>query len=171
MDCGVYRRATKARTTADASGVFCVVRCKARLGRSPEENLEELRGIYHAPLQQQSTDWLVLVMDSKDVQKGVVEWSVKWRRHGWQCSTGKVGHQSMWEEILWLQEAKAGRGGWGCVHTIPLGCPWVEWAKLLGKMGKFFHPNNLLPFSRYGGSRRGMRRGSSLSAYQPMEGP
>ena len=40
----------------------------------------ELQGVLHALLHRQEVERLVVIMDSKNVYKGVVEWSAKWRR-------------------------------------------------------------------------------------------
>ena len=42
----------------------------------------------------------MVVMDSLCVYKGIVEWSVKWRHHGWRTVSGEVGHRDLWEQIL-----------------------------------------------------------------------
>ena len=41
----------------------------------------------HALLQQ-GTACLVVVLDSEYVYKGIVEWLLRWKRHGWRNSSG-----------------------------------------------------------------------------------
>ena len=69
----------------------------------------ELQGVPHALLQRQESETLVIIMDSEYVYKGIVEWSPKWWRQGWHCSTGDVRHHDLWEQILWLREAGVGQ--------------------------------------------------------------
>ena len=42
---------------------------------------------------------MVVVLDSEYVDKGITEWSPKWRRHHWRTSGGEVGHKDLWEQI------------------------------------------------------------------------
>ena len=37
---------------------------------------------------------LVVVLDSEYVCKGVTEWSIKWRRHGWRSRGREIGHMA-----------------------------------------------------------------------------
>ena len=53
----------------------------------------ELRGVLHAGLSCQAGEWMVIVLDSEYVFKGIMLWSDKWRRHGWKTSSGEVGAQ------------------------------------------------------------------------------
>ena len=60
----------------------------------------ELRGVLHAVLARRPGERLAVVMDSEYVFKGIMEWSPKWRRHGWRASSREVGHRDLWETIL-----------------------------------------------------------------------
>ena len=42
----------------------------------------------------------VVVLDSDDVHKGVMERSEKWQRHGWRAPGGELGRQDLCEAIL-----------------------------------------------------------------------
>ena len=64
----------------------------------------ELRGVLHALLHRSPGERLVVVLDSEYVYKGIVEWSPKWRRHGWRTTGREVGHRDLWETILWERE-------------------------------------------------------------------
>ena len=59
---------------------------------------------------------LAVVMDSEYVFKGIMEWSPKWRRHGWRTASGEVGHKDLWETILWERERA---GDELQIHWIP----------------------------------------------------
>ena len=47
---------------------------------------------------------VVVVVDSLHVYKGIVEWSVNWRRHRWYTASGEVGHRDLWEQNPWEHE-------------------------------------------------------------------
>ena len=61
----------------------------------------ELRGVPHALLQCKPGEPLVVVLDSLYVYRGIVDWSPKWRCHGWRTLGGELGHRHLWEQILW----------------------------------------------------------------------
>ena len=80
----------------------------------------ELPGVPHALQQWRPAEKMVLVLDSEHVSKGVVEWSAKWRRHGWRCSTGEVG-------LVGIHLVAARVRGWGCataMGTVRPECVW-----------------------------------------------
>ena len=107
----------------------------------------ELRGVLRALQDRRPGERMVVVLDSEYVYKGVVEWSPKWRRHAWRCSTGEVGHRDLWEAILWLRESA---GGDVQLRWVPshLAVPGNEAADALAERGRELHPNNLLPLSK-----------------------
>ena len=98
-------------------------------------------------MQRQPAERLVVVLDSENVFKSIAEWSVKWWRHGWRCSTGEVGHKDLWERILLLQEMGKGHVlvGWVPLHLGLLG---NEEVGALALLGRHLHSNNLLPLSK-----------------------
>ena len=101
----------------------------------------ELRGVLHALLQRKPGERLVVVLDSLYVYKGIMEWSPKWRRHGWRTSSGEVGHRDLWEQILWERE----RAGLALqIHWVPshLGVEGNVGADQLAEQGRQSHPNN-----------------------------
>ena len=118
----------------------------------------------HALVQRQPAERLVDVLDSECVFKAIVEWLVKWRRHGWRCSTGEVGHRDLWEQILTLWE----RGGeqvqvrWVPSHREVRG---NEEAGALAWLGGQLHPSTLVPLSK----RRRVTEWDSLGL-EAMEG-
>ena len=65
----------------------------------------ELRQVLHVILPRRRGERLVVLLDSEYVYKGIMEWSAKWRRHGWRTASGEVGHRDLWEEILWDRES------------------------------------------------------------------
>ena len=73
----------------------------------PEEqhSVLELRGVLHALRTRRPDERMVIVLGSEYVFKGIMDWSPKWRRHGWRTSSGEVGHRDLWEMILDLREA------------------------------------------------------------------
>ena len=107
----------------------------------------ELRGVRHALLHRRLGERVVVVMDSEYVYKGIVEWSLKWRRHVWECSTREVGHADLWEQILWLWEEG---GDHVQLRRVPshLAVRGNEQADSLAEMGRALHPNNLLLLPR-----------------------
>ena len=88
-----------------------------------------------------------MVLDSVYVYKGVMEWSVKWRRHWWRRSTGEVGHNGLWEAILRFCETGAGDAQmqWVPLHLNVYG---NEEADALPSLGRGLRPNNMLPLSQ-----------------------
>ena len=46
----------------------------------------------------------MVVLDLEFVDKGIMEWSAKWRCYGLRCSTREVGHRDLQEQILYLRE-------------------------------------------------------------------
>ena len=67
----------------------------------------ELRGVLHALRGRRAGERLVTVLDCEYVFKGITEWTVKWKRHGW-CSRGKeIGQRDLWQEI-WRPRQAAG---------------------------------------------------------------
>ena len=100
-----------------------------------------LRGVLHAVLARRPGERLAVVMDSEYVFKGIMEWSPKWRRHGWRASSGEVGHRDLWETILWERERA---GDELQIHWIPshLGVQGNEEAGALAEAGRLSHPDN-----------------------------
>ena len=101
----------------------------------------ELQGVLHAILQRRPGEQLVVVLDSEYVYKGIMEWSAKWRRHGWRTASGEVGHRDLWEQILWERE-RAGEELQ--VHSVPshLGVHGNHQADALAEEGRQMHPHN-----------------------------
>ena len=60
-------------------------------------------------------------MHSEYVYKGKLEW----RRQGWRCSTGEVGHCDLWEQILWLREAQGGQST-VVLGSVASGTTWED---------------------------------------------
>ena len=100
-----------------------------------------LRGVLHAILQRRPGERLVVVLDSEYAYKGIMEWSAKWRRHGWRTASGEVGHRDLWEQILWERE-RAGEELQ--VHWVPshLGVHGNHQADALAEEGRQMHPHN-----------------------------
>ena len=126
----------------------------------------ELWGVVlHALLQRQPLERMVVVLDSEYVYKGAMEWLVKWRGHGWRCSTGEVEHRDLWEEILYL-----GKVGWGHVQMcwLPshLNVHGNQEADALASLGRELHPSNIIPLSK----RRRVTEWDALGL-DPMEDP
>ena len=86
-------------------------------------------------------------MDSEYVFKGIMEWSPKWRRHGWRTSSGEVGHRDLWETILWERERA---GDELQIHWIPshLGVQGNDEADALAEAGRLSHPDNDRPMAK-----------------------
>ena len=107
----------------------------------------ELRGVLHAVLARRPGERLAVVMDSEYVFKEIMEWSPKWRRHGWRTSSGEVGHRDLWETILWERERA---GDELQIHWIPshLGVQVNEEADALAEAGRMSHPNNDRPVAK-----------------------
>ena len=107
----------------------------------------ELRGVLHAVLARRPGERLAVVMDSEYAFKGIMEWSPKWRRHGWRTSSGEVGHRDLWETILWERERA---GDELQIHWIPshLGVQGNEEADALAEAGRMSHPNNDRPVAK-----------------------
>ena len=101
----------------------------------------ELRGVLHAILQRKPGERMVVVIDSEYVFKGIMEWSPKWRRHGWHASMGEVGHRDLWEQILWERERA---GAELQIHWVPshLGVHGNHEADALAEAGRQMHPFN-----------------------------
>ena len=101
----------------------------------------ELRGVLHAILQRRQGEQLVVVLDSEYVYKGIMEWSAKWRRHGWRTASGEVGHRDLWEQILWERERAREELQ---VHWVPshLGVHGNHQADALAEEGRQMHPHN-----------------------------
>ena len=80
-------------------------------------------------------------MDSLYVYHGVVEWSTKWRRHGWPTSSGEVGHRDLSEQILWERERA---GDELQIRWVPshLGVEGDARADQMAEQGRGAHPNN-----------------------------
>ena len=52
----------------------------------------------HALLSRQPSEKLIVMLDLEYVSKGVMEWSVRWHRHGWRnAMLPEVGHRDLWE--------------------------------------------------------------------------
>ena len=101
----------------------------------------ELRGVIHAILQRRQGERLVVVLDSEYVYKDIMEWSAKWRRHGWRTASGEVGHRDLWEQILWERKTA---GEELHVHWVPshLGVHGNHQADGLAEEGRQMHPHN-----------------------------
>ena len=56
----------------------------------------ELGGVLHALRGRRSGERLVTALDSEYVFKGIIEWSVKWERHGWRSRGKEIGHRDLW---------------------------------------------------------------------------
>ena len=107
----------------------------------------ELQGVLHAILQRRVGECLPVMMDSLHMCKGIVEWSPKWRRHGWRTLSEEVGHRNLWEQILWERERV---GADLVIRWVP-----PHWcvegnagADQLAKQGRQAHPNNLQPLPK-----------------------
>ena len=60
----------------------------------------ELRGVLYALQSRVRDERLVVVLGSEYVYKGIMEWSPKWRRHGWRVRNREVGHRDPWQ-LIW----------------------------------------------------------------------
>uniref|UniRef100_A0A7S4CXH6 ribonuclease H n=1 Tax=Eutreptiella gymnastica TaxID=73025 RepID=A0A7S4CXH6_9EUGL len=124
-------------------GVFCGDRsdCNFAAHVPVTDRQSVSRGVLHALLQHKPGERLVVVLDSLYVYMGIVDWSPKWRCHGWRTPSGEVGHRDLWEQILWEQE----RAGAGLqVRWVPshLGVEGNIGADRLAEQGRRAHPNN-----------------------------
>ena len=72
----------------------------------------ELRGVLRVLQLLRPGERMVIVLDSEYVYKGIIDWSHKWRRHGWKTASGEVGHRDLWETILQLREKGVGIYDW-----------------------------------------------------------
>ena len=90
---------------------------------------------------------MVVVMDSEYVVKGIMEWSPKWRRHGWRASGGVVGHKDLWEQILWERERV---GEELQIYWVPshLGVHGNHEADALAEAGRQLHLHNQQPMPK-----------------------
>ena len=71
----------------------------------------ELPGLLRVVTAPKPKECLVVMLDSQFVDKGKMEWSLKWLRHGWRTVSMEVGHRDLWEAILLEREAAGGGGG------------------------------------------------------------
>ena len=74
-----------------------------------------------------------------------MDWSPKWKRHGWRTASGEVGHRDLWEAITEMRELGGGGGGGQiCQEWTPshVKVPGNEGTDQLAEAGRLQHLNN-----------------------------
>ena len=94
-----------------------------------------------ALLQRKLGEQLVVPLDSLYVYRRMVDWSPKWRCHGWRTPSGEARHRDLWEQILWEQERA---GAYLQIRCVPshLGVEGNVGADWLAEQGRQAHPNH-----------------------------
>ena len=75
------------------------------------------------------------------MKKGIIQWSLKWRRHQWHTAGGEVRHGDLWEQILWERERSRDNL---LIRWVPFhfGVEGNVGADCLVELGRESHPNS-----------------------------